>query len=766
MALLRFVVAHYSFLILLAFVSYLIGYRLTQRIPYDSIWEEVSISTSLGLGIIGYLVFVLGILGLLYRSVLLLTIGACVVASYPVPVLVGRRIWPKLKGASLAAYALVATGCITLFVPILVLPLFPPIQFDSTFYFLASAKIYAQRHGLVFTPYLRFPVLTQLNEMFFTLALILYDDIAAQLIQFLMLLLLLLALVGFGRRAFSRQVGWWSAALLLANPLVLWSGVVAYVDISLMFFSTLAAYTFWNWFHSRERHWLLLAGAFCGFAASTKYPGLFFPLLFGLVTIYVAIRERKYSIPVVFAAAAFVVGGPWYIRNIYYTRNPVFPFLGKIFGYNWWTPEDLQGLLVDMQMHGVGRSLKSLLLLPWSLAFNQDVFFSQLIHLSKLPFLALPLMVVFVIKDVRVRKIAGLVLAFTLFWFFSSQILRYLLPMIPALSVATAASLDMLLGWSRFTRGWRAKWPVIVVLSVLFISEGWLYSVYSWQENGPVPVTRRQRDSYLTHKLPSYPAYKLMNSLSGRNYTLYAIYDENMAYFVDGSYKGDYFGPARYAPVLAKLADGEALYRELKSLGADYFLVNNQRFKITLPQDNFFKENFKLIYPQGSILLFDLGKGALPLSEGHQLLLNPGFENLTEGWPSGWMRAGNPLIDTSGQYSHSGSSAVRCSGAENVFFQVVEVKPGTTYQLSFKARSVDGRQQPARVQVNWSDRAGQFLSTDLQVINVGKSWYPYGAVITAPPQSASAVIYAACHEQGSVWMDDFSFSEFQPAGNK
>ena len=79
MALLRFVVAHYSFLILLAFVSYLIGYRLTQRIPYDSIWEEVSISTSLGLGIIGYLVFVLGILGLLYRSVLLLTIGACVV---------------------------------------------------------------------------------------------------------------------------------------------------------------------------------------------------------------------------------------------------------------------------------------------------------------------------------------------------------------------------------------------------------------------------------------------------------------------------------------------------------------------------------------------------------------------------------------------------------------------------------------------------------------------------------------------------------------
>ena len=50
MLLLRFVAAHYGFVILLGLISYLIGYRLTRRVDYDSLWEEVSVSVSLGLG--------------------------------------------------------------------------------------------------------------------------------------------------------------------------------------------------------------------------------------------------------------------------------------------------------------------------------------------------------------------------------------------------------------------------------------------------------------------------------------------------------------------------------------------------------------------------------------------------------------------------------------------------------------------------------------------------------------------------------------------
>jgi len=75
-------------------------------------------------------------------------------------------------------------------------------------YFLTSAKVYVQSHRLVVTPYLRLPVLPQLNEMFFTLSLLLYDDIAAQVIQLLLLTTLAAALIAFCRRNFSKQAGW------------------------------------------------------------------------------------------------------------------------------------------------------------------------------------------------------------------------------------------------------------------------------------------------------------------------------------------------------------------------------------------------------------------------------------------------------------------------------------------------------------------------------------------------------------------------------
>src|SRR6185436_4057821 len=113
---------------------------------------------------------------------------------------------------------------LALSIPVLALPLYPPRAFDSTMYFLTSAKVYVQSHQLVVTPFLRLPVLPQLNEMLFTLALLLYDDIAAQVIQLLLLATLTAALIAFGRRNFSKQTGWWSAAILLGNPLVLWVG--------------------------------------------------------------------------------------------------------------------------------------------------------------------------------------------------------------------------------------------------------------------------------------------------------------------------------------------------------------------------------------------------------------------------------------------------------------------------------------------------------------------------------------------------------------
>lgn len=758
MLLLRFVAAHYGFVILLGLIGYIIGYRLTRRLDYDSLWEEVSVSVSLGLGIIAHLTLLLGLLKLLYPSVVLLALLACVIASYPVFPELAQRIRLKLKSTRARARMLLVGVFLALSIPILALPLYPPRAFDSTMYFLTAAKVYVQSHQLVITPYLRLPVLPQLNEMFFTLSLLLYDDIAAQVTQLLLLTTLTAALIAFGRRNFSKQAGWWSAAILLGNPLVVWVGTVAYLDISLMLFTTMAGYAFWNWLSSRRLPWLILSGAFCGFAAGTKYPGLVFPLILGLITLYIAIRERKYLYPVYLAAMTFVVAAPWYVRNYYHTRNPVFPFLPQVFGYTFWTPEDVKGLVHDMQLYGVGRSLPALLSMPWHLAFNQQVFLSEA-RLSPIYFFALPIIILFSIKNTAIRKIAMFALAFFLFWSFSSQVLRFLLPAIPIMSVAAAASFDMILGWIPVTRRLRSHWFVVLMVFAVLAYPGWRYSEATLKANGPIPVSQEQRDNYLTGVFPSYPAHKLLNSLKGPNYTLYSMQDENLAYFVDGVYKGDYFGPARYARIWDKLTDGQLLYRELKSMGADYFLVNNQRMRIDLPQDSFFLSHFKPLYEGGTVHLFELTDSAFE-RRVKNVLQNPDFEVLKNGLPEGWLLAGSPEIDGSGKQSFSGSAAVHCDQAGDVVYQVLPAEERGRYFFSGESRASE-KGQTAKVQVNWTDAEGMLVREDFNIIDLGSDWKHFEFSFEAPPRAVSATLYASPLDPSSVWFDKFSFGEIK-----
>ena len=279
---LLFVLSHYCALAALALISYTFGRQLTRTVSYHSLLEQVSFSVSLGLGVISYLVFLLGLLGLLYRSVLLIALLIGFLSCFP--------IWRKWPGSLLAAWKrlaitnrssrAIAIGMaiviLALSFYIWILPLYPPISFDSTLYHLPAAKIYARSHRLVLLEHLRLPVFPQANHMLFTLALLVYDDILAQLIELLMLITLLAAVVAFGKRLFSDRTGWWAAALLMANPIIIWLGSVAYIDIGLTLYTTMTVYAFWNWLESRHNHWLVLAGTYCGIGIGTKYSALFF----------------------------------------------------------------------------------------------------------------------------------------------------------------------------------------------------------------------------------------------------------------------------------------------------------------------------------------------------------------------------------------------------------------------------------------------------------------------------------------------------------
>lgn len=314
-----------------------------------------------------------------------------------------------------------------------------------------------------------------------------------------------------------------------------------------------------------------------------------------------------------FVGTALLIVSPWYLRSFYYVRNPVWPLLPELFGYNaLWTPGDMHEQLVDWHFKGMGRDLGALLALPWNLAQFQGRFGNDPPVIT-IYFWLLPLTIFGAVKSLRIRALMAIVASNYVLWFFSgAQIQRYVLPVLPMLVLATVAAIDRtvfsLPGISRPHR-WINCPAVAVIGFACFLAPGYVYAVDRELGKGPVPVTQEARDDYLARYLPAYPAHKWLNELHGENYTVYGFRDEDMAYFTDGTYAGSLFGPSRIQGVLDTLSSGEALYKYLQQFKPDYFIVAQHRGKIELPDDEYFRAHFRLVYESEDVKLFRVEDG-------------------------------------------------------------------------------------------------------------------------------------------------------------
>ncbi len=207
---------------------------------------------ALGLGLLAHLVLALGLAGLLspavVAAVVLCILAACRLGRRHVPERRSPEPAPGPGGDTRRSVVIViALAALVAALPIVLLPLYPPTTWDATSYHRASAKLYVQNGGVVLTPYLRFAVFPQTNDMLFTFALLFWNDIGAQLVQFLMMLLAAAMTYAWGRDLGSPRVGLWAAALWLGSPVVLYLGAVAYIDVGLTLFVTCATYAFFKW---------------------------------------------------------------------------------------------------------------------------------------------------------------------------------------------------------------------------------------------------------------------------------------------------------------------------------------------------------------------------------------------------------------------------------------------------------------------------------------------------------------------------------------
>ncbi len=209
----------------------------------------------------------------------------------------------------------------------------------------------------------------------------------------------------------------------------------AYVDGAVTFYVFLALYVLIKAFDQASWKSFLLSGFLLGCAVAIKYTAMFsFLGLFGL-WLFELIKRRqplescKYFF--IWFISFSIACGYWFVRNLIMTGNPVFPYAASVFH-----TAPLAG--TQYQTYGIGKSFFDFLSIFWTMFYSPTAFGSFGSRIGIFYFLFLPFLLVGAFFVPRSRKFLVFILFFMISWFYVCQAHRYVLPVLPAVSVAGA----------------------------------------------------------------------------------------------------------------------------------------------------------------------------------------------------------------------------------------------------------------------------------------------------------------------------------------
>ncbi|HVJ84901.1 MAG TPA: phospholipid carrier-dependent glycosyltransferase [Caulifigura sp.] len=260
--------------------------------------------------------------------------------------LLTRETWNSLLGDTprLAVLCLVVTA--PFLMAMALGSLLPSTDFDVKAYHLVGPKEWFEAGRIEFLEhnvYTSFPFLT---EMLLLSTMVLRGDWfegawAGQLVLASFGLYAAMCVFQIAAR-FSRRAAWLAAFVYLTTPWVCRISIIAYVEGALAAFlaATLLCFLESRRDQPSALRWTILCGLFAGSAASCKYPGVISALIpFGCLTLWEGFRAGAGSRigsalvrAAVFSIAGLAAFGPWLLKNVAQTGNPVYPLLWDLFG--------------------------------------------------------------------------------------------------------------------------------------------------------------------------------------------------------------------------------------------------------------------------------------------------------------------------------------------------------------------------------------------------------------------------------------------------
>jgi len=527
----------------------------------------------------------------------------------------------------------------------------------------------------------------------------------------------------------------WAVLLFLTTPLTFTESSSLFIEsiwTAFVVAGSLAVFKLVQSDDDQATH-LPTAGIFLGGALAAKAVTFtILPVLF-LVLVW---RYRTWAKPRLIGTIALGlvlflgIGSIPYATAWYLTANPVFPFFNHIF------QSPLYPAVAFDQSAFFAKGLTWDVL--YQVTFHSEKFLESRTGSAGFQWLLLFTPALLILLAARHGRglllfvVAVLSVALT---FQSTAYLRYVFPsfvwVAAGIGVAISAGYPGSVLFRRFlfVVGW-----TVILLNVAFFKSGTYYGDLSLQ---PL-MSKSGRETYLNNRLPIRNAVELVNNLNtGR--TPVAVFSSPLTAGLnsDGLYPNWY--NYRFQAKVSETKTSSDMAQMLMDQGVDYVILDSNW---GTPNKRMMIENVtQKLAASGSIAVRKLNDSYRFQIE---LLKNTDFSAL-----DGWALSTDKPVLVAGRVSVTVATPAA---------QSVSVVSGRRYQNSITAMCADQPTQ-GRVQVNWLDSKGGFITTDINVFDCATAEATQSMEVTAPANASTAIVYATAHGSLPIIITKVSFRQ-------
>jgi hypothetical protein len=476
-----------------------------------------------GLGFLGLIVFLMGALHLLHPNLIRALVSILALPGIIFSFARSRSL--KIGGANLGEILIV----ILFAIPVLMVLVHPTYFYDALYYHLALPRQYLLRNSIAPIPSISYSYFPEIAEMIYLAGLAVSGQVAAQMINFLFWISIIL----LGRELFAELFGVdrkiFSTVSLLALPIFCYISFLISNDIIVGFFILAGAYVLIKEELSLKNR-AILFGLTVGLACSVKlnaYLYMLFPQTLWLVYLIFK-QDRKQFLKTAAASLAgfIIICAPFWTRNVISTGNPLFPALTSMMG----------GPLSEEQSKAIAHDAHAA---EWSSTLVKEVFSiphefvyfpvqSKSSGMDKTRTLPFPLigavlpagLLLLLLKKPENKLIPVLIycLAFYLLWALSFRLARFAMGLWIMLAVLSAGGFSML--WQK---GKPYNSLAVRATHIAFFVGLVLALLAGARTNGWNMLTRRLSAQEYLRKISSvhpvqmgaYPVYEWLNRNSG-----------------------------------------------------------------------------------------------------------------------------------------------------------------------------------------------------------------------------------------------------------